>query len=46
MIQLTFLVRRKNGEWRVVTATWNDPAAAVDEAKFVGLVGRLVALQK
>ena len=40
------VLRRKSGEWRVVTASWNDPAAAVDEAKFVGLVARLVALQK
>jgi beta-lactamase class A len=46
VIQMTFLLRRKDGEWRALAATWNNAAAAVDEAKFVGLVGRLVALQK
>jgi beta-lactamase class A len=46
VLQMTFLLRRKNGEWRAVSASWNNSAAALDEARFVALVGRLVALQK
>jgi beta-lactamase class A len=46
VLQMTFLLRRRSGEWRAVSASWNNPAAALEEGKFVGLVGRLVALQK
>jgi hypothetical protein len=46
VLQMTFLLRRKTGEWRAVSASWNDPAAALDEGRLVGLMGRLVALQK
>lgn len=46
VIQMTFLLRRKDGGWRSVSASWNDPAASVDEGRFVALVARLVALQK
>ena len=40
VINLTFLLRRADGAWFVLTATWNNPAKAVDEAAFVGLVNR------
>jgi hypothetical protein len=46
VIELTFLLRRKDGSWRAVAAGWNNPDAAVDETKFVGLIRRLVSLQK
>ena len=46
VIQMTFLLRRKTGEWRAVAASWTNPAAAIDEGRFVALVARLVALQK
>jgi beta-lactamase class A len=46
VIQMTFLLQRKDGEWRGVAASWNNPAAAIDEDRFVALVARLVALQK
>jgi beta-lactamase class A len=46
VIEMTFLLRRKDGEWRAVAASWNNPAAAVDEARFVPLMRRLVALQR
>lgn len=44
VVNLSFLVRSKAGSWYAVTGSWNDPAAAVDEAKFVGLMSRLVSL--
>jgi beta-lactamase class A len=44
VINLTFLIRNNAGTWHVVTAGWNNPAAPVDEAKFVGLLSRAVRL--
>lgn len=44
VINLSFLVRSKAGAWYAITGSWNNPAAAVDEAKFVGLMSRAVAL--
>lgn len=44
VINLTFLIRNNAGRWHVVTGSWNNPAAAVDEARFVGLMGRAVNL--
>lgn len=40
VIDLTFLLRAKDGRVFALSAAWNDPAAAVDEERFVGLVGR------
>ena len=45
VIEMTFLIRRKDGGWRALAIAWNNPAAAIDEAKFVALAARLVALQ-
>ena len=45
-MNLTFLLRGKHGAWHAVAGTWNDPAHPVDEAKFVQLIGRAVALVK
>jgi hypothetical protein len=46
VIAMTFLLRRTDGGWRAVSASWNNPAAPVDEARFIDLVTRLVALQR
>ena len=46
VMNLTFLLRGKHGAWHAVAGTWNDPAHPVDEAKFVQLIGRAVALVK
>jgi beta-lactamase class A len=43
VITLNFLLKGKDGVWRAVTASWNNPAAPVDEAKFVDLISRVVA---
>lgn len=44
VINLSFLVQSKSGQWFAVSGSWNDPKAAVDEARFVALMSRAVAL--
>ena len=44
VISMTVLVRDKFDKTRVVSASWNNPAAAVDELSFVALVSRAVEL--
>ena len=41
---MTVLVRDKVARWKVVTATWNDPAAPVDEVRMGALVGRALEI--
>lgn len=45
VISMSLLGQRKvDGRWFVVTASWNNPDAAVDTNRMVGLVTRLLAL--
>ena len=44
MISMTALVRDLAGKARVVSASWNNPAAAVDEPNFIALVTRAAEL--
>ena len=44
VIDLTFLLKSKDGRWFALSAAWNDPSAAVDEERFVALVGRAGSL--
>jgi beta-lactamase class A len=44
VINLTFLVRTKAGAWHAVSGSWNNKAAPLDEARFVALMTRAVAL--
>lgn len=44
VISLTWLVRTRVGRWHVVTGSWNNPAAPVDEARFAALMQRAVQL--
>jgi hypothetical protein len=44
VLNLSFLLRREDGAWFAVAATWNDPTAAVDEARLIALTSRLLAL--
>ena len=44
VISMTALLRDSAGKARVVSASWNNPAAAVDELAFVALVSRAVEL--
>ena len=44
VISESVLVRDKVARWKVVTATWNDPAAPVDEFRFNALVSRALEI--
>jgi beta-lactamase class A len=44
VISETVLVRDKVARWKAVSATWNDPAAPVDEFRFNALVARALAI--
>jgi beta-lactamase class A len=44
VLNLSFLLRRRDGIWLAVAVTWNNPAAAVDEGQLVALTSRLLAL--
>ena len=42
VMNLTFLLHAKDGAWYALSAGWNDPKDAVDEARFAGLVQRAI----
>jgi beta-lactamase class A len=44
VINLTWLVQNRAGAWHVVTGSWNNVAAPVDEARLAGLMTRLIQL--
>jgi hypothetical protein len=44
VMSMSFLLQRKDGSWLVVTGSWNNPVAAVNERLFEGLMQRAVDL--
>ena len=44
MLNLTWLARNRAGAWHVVTGSWNNMAAPVEEARFIALMARAVQL--
>jgi len=44
LINLTFLLQAKGGDWYVLTGSWNDPARPVDESRFLQLIARAAEL--
>jgi len=44
VLNLSWLVRTRAGVWHVVIGSWNNPAAPLDEARFIGLMARAVQL--
>lgn len=44
VLNLSLLLKARAGRWLAVSATWNDEAVALDEARFVALMSRLVSL--
>lgn len=44
VINLTWLIRNNSGAWYVVTGSWNNPAAPIDEGRFIALLGRALPL--
>lgn len=46
VVSMSFLLRSREGRWLAVSATWNNPDAPLDEAKFIALMSRLVGLMR
>jgi hypothetical protein len=44
VFEMSFLLRRRDGRWLALVATWNDPAAKLDENNFMLLLTRLLPL--
>lgn len=44
VLNLTYLLQAKSGDWYALSCGWNDPAQSVEDAKLVGLVTRMLAL--
>jgi len=42
VLNLTWLVRNRAGMWHVITGSWNNPAAPLEEQRFIGLLARAV----
>lgn len=46
VVSMSFLLKNREGRWLAVSATWNNETAALDEARFIALMARLVGLMK
>lgn len=44
VMNMTLLLKAKTGDWYVLTGSWNDPAQAVSEGRFAGLISRAAEL--
>lgn len=44
VVSMTVLVRDRAARWKVVSATWNNPAEPVDEARFEALLRRALEI--
>lgn len=44
VISMSFLLQAKDGAWYALSASWNNPAALVDENRFIALLSRAVEL--
>ena len=44
VINLSWLLKDKQGRWFVVSASWNDPEKPVDDAAFAALGARMLAM--
>jgi hypothetical protein len=44
VLNLTWLVQSRAGAWHVVTGSWNNPAAPVEESRLIGLLARAIRL--
>jgi Beta-lactamase enzyme family len=46
VLNMSFLLRSREGRWMAVSATWNNDKAPLDEPRFAALMARLVGLMK
>ncbi|WP_404334382.1 serine hydrolase [Sphingomonas sp. MMS12-HWE2-04] len=44
VIEMSLLLQAKNGEWYVVTGSWNDTLQPVEESRFAALISRAAEL--
>lgn len=44
VMNMTLLLQAQNGDWYVVTGSWNDAQKAVDEGRFAALIGKAAEL--
>lgn len=44
VLDLTWLVRNRAGVWHVVTGSWNNPQAPVEESRLIALLTRAIRL--
>lgn len=44
VMNMTLLLQAQNGDWYVVTGSWNDVSKAVDEGRFASLIGKAAEL--
>lgn len=44
VLNMTWLLQRRDGAWFAVSATWNDPARTVDTVELAGLMQGLIGL--
>lgn len=44
VINMTYLLKDQKGEWYSVSASWCNPLAPVDDAKFASLIGTLLRM--
>ena len=44
VINLSWLVRNRAGNWYAVSGSWNNSAAPLEDSRFVGLMGRALQL--
>lgn len=44
VISMSYLLQSNSGKWYVATGSWNNEAAAVDDAKFAGLMDRMISI--
>jgi hypothetical protein len=44
VISMSFLLQARGGGWYALSASWNDPAAVLDESRFIALMSRAVEL--
>jgi len=44
VISMTLLLQSKAGKWQVLSGTWNNPSAGLDEGRFIGLLTRAAEL--
>ena len=44
VLNFSWLLQAQNGEWHVLTMSWNEPANPVDEARFLGIAQRTLQM--